>query len=621
MRITGVEIANYRAFRGDSFKLEFSDGENLLIYGENGSGKSSFYHSIQDFLNAASDTRLKIETNRHRFNVLPSSVRVTLNSRSKPYEWSPAAREQDSTEWRDIDKGKGFLDYRSLFRVHYLTKATDEIDLFDLLIDSLLAHYKNPASSPSRTFREEWNSLKSYFAKYRRRPSNLDTLLGAFNAGFASIVDETAIKASGLAKKFDGDLELAFNFAAAHYDWRPKDLHPPKVTVRPQFRRLPHPDYERFFNEARLSAIAMSIFFAAVKDCPVSGLRLLVLDDIMIGLDMSNRLVVLRLMEELFADWQIIILTYHKAWFEILKERTRSPRWTHGWKSIVLRARRIALDTVPVVDFEDSGLLLQTAANCLGRQDLKAAAVYTRTALEAVLQQYSSKWRLRVRFATDIRQLTTEDFLSVIKSQLDRLVDPALRAEAELLLSEVKLARHFVLNAFAHQNQSMEDELSGEVGEAIQTVKWLESFLLRLKRSDLDDAVRVERASVAQLVILARRLARENRREAAMEALLRAGDSFVRDYLTVKSMFVPFRGEYRRSELWGWAFPKDSLTEKERAQFKMIKPYFLAHTTPKDYDPSRFEKTAEFLIETVYGPLIRIIRFRSEGLDWVPGAG
>jgi hypothetical protein len=615
MRITGVEIANYRAFRGDSFKLEFSDGENLLIYGENGSGKSSFYFGIQDFLQAATDAGFTIETNRHRFNVLPASIRLTLSTRLQSYEWSSTAREQNLTEWRDIDKGKGFLDYRSLFRVHYLPKGAGEIDLFDLLIESLLSHYKNPASSPSKTFQEEWNSLKELFKPHRRRPPNLNALLEAFNSGFARVVAETAGKASVLTKRFDSELELEFNYTAAHFSWGPKNLHPPKVTVRPSFRRLAHADYERFFNEARLSAIAMSIFFAAVKDCPISGLRLLVLDDIMIGLDMANRLVVLRLMEELFADWQIAILTYHKAWFEILKERTRSPRWSHKWKSFVLRARRVGADTVPIVDSEDSGPLLQTAVSCLARQDLKAAAVYTRTALEAILQQYSSKWKLRVRFATDLRDLNTEDFLVVLKLQLDGLIDPVLKEEAELLLWEVKLARRFVLNAFAHQNQSTEDELSGEVGEAIQAVARLELFLSKLKRNSFGDDAQGKTASVAQLVALARRLVREGRNEAALRALHHASDDFVREYLTQKHVPVLYRAKYDTSELLGAAFPKASLMERDRIRVKAVKPYLIGHVKLAHYDPLRFESAANFLMEAAYGPFLRVLRLRVEQLQ------
>jgi hypothetical protein len=82
----------------------------------------------------------------------------------------------------------------------------------------------------------------------------------------------------------------------------------------------------------------------------------------------------------------------------------------------------------------------------------------------------------------------------------------------------------------------------------------------------------------------------------------------------LRSISIPFRAEYRTAELWGWAFPKGTLTENQRAQLKMIKPYFLGQVTLKDHDPLRFEKAAEFLIEIAYGPLIRILRLRVGGV-------
>ena len=42
-KITGITIDNYRAWHGPYPKIELPNGENLLIYGENGSGKSSFF--------------------------------------------------------------------------------------------------------------------------------------------------------------------------------------------------------------------------------------------------------------------------------------------------------------------------------------------------------------------------------------------------------------------------------------------------------------------------------------------------------------------------------------------------------------------------------------------------
>jgi len=75
-----------------------------------------------------------------------------------------------------------------------------------------------------------------------------------------------------------------------------------------------------FLNEARLSAIAISIYLGMIKRHP-QGInhKLLFLDDIFIGLDISNRLPLLKILETDFNDYQIILTTYDKPWFEYAK--------------------------------------------------------------------------------------------------------------------------------------------------------------------------------------------------------------------------------------------------------------------------------------------------------------
>ena len=43
--ITKIEIDGFKAFP-NNFSIDLSDGKNLLIYGENGSGKSSLYYAL-----------------------------------------------------------------------------------------------------------------------------------------------------------------------------------------------------------------------------------------------------------------------------------------------------------------------------------------------------------------------------------------------------------------------------------------------------------------------------------------------------------------------------------------------------------------------------------------------
>src|SRR5207244_11369431 len=122
-----------------------------------------------------------------------------------------------------------------------------------------------------------------------RKPANLDIRFEEFNAGFDRVVKDTFSSASKLLAKFDSELAINVRFEAATYRWRPKDLTPPKILAEPSFRRLERRDYYRSLNEARLTSLAIAIYLAGLQLLPATGFRLLVLDDILIGLDMANR--------------------------------------------------------------------------------------------------------------------------------------------------------------------------------------------------------------------------------------------------------------------------------------------------------------------------------------------
>src|SRR5580658_9586675 len=48
MRLVGIKLRDFRAFPGD-FVLELKNGCNLLLHGENGSGKSSLAIALREF--------------------------------------------------------------------------------------------------------------------------------------------------------------------------------------------------------------------------------------------------------------------------------------------------------------------------------------------------------------------------------------------------------------------------------------------------------------------------------------------------------------------------------------------------------------------------------------------
>jgi len=67
-RITQIDICNYRAFYNEKnsptkYRINLPNGENLLIYGENGSGKSSFFKALNEIFISAKDEEMTIQYN------------------------------------------------------------------------------------------------------------------------------------------------------------------------------------------------------------------------------------------------------------------------------------------------------------------------------------------------------------------------------------------------------------------------------------------------------------------------------------------------------------------------------------------------------------------------------
>ena len=53
MKITKIELKNFKAFYG-TYQIDLHKvGKNLIVYGENGSGKTSLYQALKRFLESS----------------------------------------------------------------------------------------------------------------------------------------------------------------------------------------------------------------------------------------------------------------------------------------------------------------------------------------------------------------------------------------------------------------------------------------------------------------------------------------------------------------------------------------------------------------------------------------
>jgi energy-coupling factor transporter ATP-binding protein EcfA2 len=610
MRITGIEIANYRGFAGESFQLSLAQGENLLVYGENGAGKSSLYNTLKEFLHAATNKNVNIEQRRNRDNPTGAPVVRITTTTSPTADWTQTVRGQDTNDWRTLDDGKGFLDYRQLLRFYNAPKdSAGRIDLFQLLLEGMLSQHRM-AITGNPTFLTEWRAIKRQKDShlYENERNELKERVARFNAAFQISAGQLAARATELLHDFDPDIGIAFACTSnADFTWYPKWVSDPEFVAeatRPNKAAIT--DYDEHFNEARLSAMAVCLFFAALETCPIEGPRLLVLDDVLIGLDMGNRRKVINLVQRLFPNWQIIILTYHKAWFEVLKARIKIGAWGgHTWRNVILRPERHRQSTFVTIAHEDSGTALETATRCLERRDHKAAAVYARTAFEVVLHNHADRLHLSVQFKNDRLKLDTDDFLNPFEKRFDHLVDLQKNAQAKGLVAELRFIRRTVLNAFAHADEISEDEIAGEVDHGIDVVRQFETFLDSLEKEDFTTIG--SPVAVPHWLIQARQHAASGNHAAVKHSMRQATELFVTEYAESIALQIPFKRNPSFGDLFHAVFPEDAMDVAEKRAFRPLIPYFFGNYAPDDFVPARLDEAIRLIFVTGYGRLLQLL--------------
>lgn len=152
--ITQITLNNYRAFnKTETIKIPY--GSHLLIYGENGSGKSSIFNGLRDlFASSVQEHEIKFNLNKFEENtgnkegVVAIQLSETTNDEN-PVEFKFSEPFNQSNHQQSIiilaNKFKGFLDYKRMLKIHALDiPVTEQPNIFDLLVKELLSEHRVP---------------------------------------------------------------------------------------------------------------------------------------------------------------------------------------------------------------------------------------------------------------------------------------------------------------------------------------------------------------------------------------------------------------------------------------------------------------------------------------------
>ena len=477
MKITDIEIKNFRAFPKTYHINLHNAGKNLLVYGENGSGKSSLYLALKYFLESAvnanneDNKNTDFESHRNIFTEDPGYIKLRFRSEPRlekdTYEWSRDTKETTDELIIEASKAKGFLDYRSLLETHYVHRESETVNLFNLLVKTLLANTVNPLTD--RTLADDWDDIQLPYPRRsaKNQISDLERRIVNFNRELANRLTELSPKVSEILDKFGYNIVPNFDFQGITYNREEKKLENQEIPLEVDFFDENICSHHLFLNEAKLSAIAISIYLSSILllPDPKSGLRILALDDVLIGLDMSNRCPVLDILEEDFKNYQIFLTTYDKAWYEVVKQRTDEKYW----KYTEFYFKTTDEYEIPVC--KEDAPYLQKAKEYLDENDYKACTVYLRSAFEVIMKRFCEKENVRVRYRENPKDLTSNDFWIPItqrKKGGQNVINQTLK-------NKVESTRKFTLNELSHASAA--NIYRKELEDAINAVEQLEVAL------------------------------------------------------------------------------------------------------------------------------------------------
>ena len=479
MRIKKIEICNFKGFYDETIIELDRNCKNLLVYGENGTGKSSLFQALELFLES-STKNLDFKSFRNIFatsddpniptrneGYIKFTLRDDATSGEHTYEWSPTVKETAVQVILEANKAKGFLDYKSLLETYFIQRTQDNVNLFDLLIRTLLANSINDVTN--RTFLDDWNNLESAISgrMTEAKTKQFERLMEDFNQGLTAKLQALEVQSSEILSDFGYDLTISFSYSGVGYNYGNK-LADRKITgqdiiLRVRFSNKPLNRHHIFLNEAKLSAIALSVYLASLLLTPPAQLKLLVLDDVLIGLDMSNRIPVLGVLESFFPDHQKIIMTYDRNWYEMVQLRTSDAAWKY------IEFYRGEIDGFELPIYIASKDLLDKAREHLLAKDYKACAVYIRSAFEVAIKKLTAKKKLKVMYSEAPEKLSSNDFWDAIK--------PLLLATT---IAQIETYRKFILNPLSHSQ--LTNIYERELEDAITAVDDLRTEILSIPR-------------------------------------------------------------------------------------------------------------------------------------------
>ena len=321
MKINKITIENFKFHHNLEFDIK---KKNCLIYGENGTGKSSIYEALYANFYYYKDTiivnnQVSIRDKFLHRDYMTSALKVDIEFDDN----RTLNRNDDTLENQDI-----LIDASIYFANEKTLSNIVEGNFFDVLNDSLSCHFPE-----LKTFDSIYDNLKTELHQLSqgtelseteiiRKRVQADEICKSKLNSFVANEDINSV-----LRKLKCNFEMEFSFKNSNIDNDTHQFSNPIISIKIKGIN-DRDDFKNHFNEAKLKLISIAIYFALAKKYEtVNSLKLLVLDDFLTSLDMANRKIIARYILDNFNNYQIIILTHNLQFNNLIQRLLDINEW------------------------------------------------------------------------------------------------------------------------------------------------------------------------------------------------------------------------------------------------------------------------------------------------------
>ncbi|WP_300978481.1 AAA family ATPase [Flavobacterium sp.] len=507
--IKNIKLYNFKTFY-DETTIELND-KHLLLFGENGSGKSSIYWALYTLLQSSTKDIADIEkyfdpTNDENLintslidklttqdpitgNItLPTtissnaSVEVELMD-GKKFELTPKGIVTTDLDFlKNLNRRSDFISHRLLINF-YNFRNSKKINLWEVFIRDIFPFVKNNRntgnsslsdvlkglenSMPFRFDGANFKLIKSspqqnaFIARVSQFNDDIDYWLGRIN----TLVDDFYLKHFEplynenikISLIYSGHDRLSFSkihpqFYKNHERWyNYVGFNQPSIRLKiekknkfGEYIEVSRP--QSYFNEAKLTSIALSVRFCLLDDTirPTFDGQILALDDLLVSLDMGNRDKVLDiLLDEYASKYKIYLFTHEKSFFDFCVFKIEQREKKKDWEIMEIHSGATNIDKPVIIQ---SGLnYYDKAIKYFQAKDFTTSSLYLRKELEKLIIN-----RIPDEFSKTIdgQYHNLEHYWKLFIERYEKLNLPI----SEAIKLNFKQSKLMILNPEAHHN-------------------------------------------------------------------------------------------------------------------------------------------------------------------------